>query len=76
MGLLKALDPPALLGDFNAAQKKKWSKYISDQLDAELTAAAVTISTIRWSPTRPRRQDRGNLLDGVSPPGADLHRDG
>ena len=40
MGLLKALDPPALLGDFNAAQKKKWSKYVSDQLNAEIAAAS------------------------------------
>ena len=40
MGLLKALDPPGFLGDLNVAQKKKWSKYISDQLDAELAAAS------------------------------------
>jgi hypothetical protein len=40
MGLLKALDPPAFLGDLNAAQKKKWSKYISDRLDGELGAAS------------------------------------
>jgi hypothetical protein len=36
MALLKALDPPAFLGDLTATQKKKWSKLISDQLDAEL----------------------------------------
>jgi hypothetical protein len=36
MAPLKALDPPALLGDFNAAQKKRWSKYISDRLDREI----------------------------------------
>ena len=36
MALLKALDPPAFLADLTAAQKKKWSKLISDQLDGEL----------------------------------------
>src|SRR6188508_291258 len=64
MGLLKALDPPAFLGDFNAAQKKKWSKHISDRLDAELggasghhfynplvtdTAADVKTAEISWT---------------------------
>ena len=64
MGLLKTLDPPAFLGDLNAAQKKKWSKYISDRLDAELggasghhfynplvtdTAADVKTAEISWT---------------------------
>ena len=39
MALLKAFDPPALLGDFTPTQKKKWSKFISDRFDQEMTDA-------------------------------------
>jgi hypothetical protein len=37
--LLPAFDPPGFANDLNAAQKKKWSEFISGQIDAEMATA-------------------------------------
>ena len=61
----------ALVGDLNAAQKKKWSEFISDAASTpSWLRRAATISTIRLvKDTAADVQDRGNLLDGVSAAG-------
>jgi hypothetical protein len=38
--LLAAFDPPGFVNDLTAAQKKKWSKFISDRIDSEIAGAA------------------------------------